>query len=185
MSEKGLYFIAIIPNEQICNEIRYFKEDLANRFGSIAALKVVAHITLKTPFQLPNASHAKLVQWFEALPIKADPFQVELKDFGNFPNKMKPVIYVDPIKNTSLHLLQKDIIWNFKNTFPDVEIIDFEKKFHPHVTVAYRDLKPDAFKEAWREYETKKYSALFDVRNFHLLQHDGKRWNIISTHSLR
>lgn len=184
MEEKGLYFIAIIPNGQICTEIISFKEDLAIRFESRAALKVVPHITLKTPFHFPAFDYHKLLKWFETLPIKTDSFQVELKNFGNFPNKKQPVIYADPIKNTSLHILQKDIIWNFKNAFPEVEIIDFDKKFYPHITVAYHDLKPELFREAWKEYQLKKYSAAFEVNNFHLLQHDYKKWNIISTYSL-
>ncbi len=53
------------------------------------------------------------------------------------------------------------------------------------MTIAYRDLKTNLFKEAWKEYETKKYAAVFNVNNFHLLQHNGKAWNIISPCNLQ
>jgi hypothetical protein len=43
---------------------------------------------------------------------------------------------------------------------------------------------PDKFSEAWDLYKAKKFSAVFDVDSFHLLQHNGKMWNIIETASL-
>jgi 2'-5' RNA ligase len=180
----NLYFIAIIPPEEISAEVIVFKEDIANRFESKAALKVVPHITLKTPFKLPISEHEKLREWFKNMYVTAHSFSLELKDFGSFPKQLAPVIFIQPVANPSLHLLQKDILWSFKDHFPEVELIKFETNYHPHMTVAYRDLHPDQFKKAWGEYKEKKYSVTFDVKDFHLLQHDGKKWNIIETHSL-
>lgn len=185
MAERqNLYFIAIIPSQEVCNEITAFKNDFANRFNSVKALKVVPHITLKAPFKLPAIEHAALLEWFQELYINLYPFTVEVKDFGAFHNSRSPVVFVNPVMNASLYSLQKELLKNFIAAYPDVFIPDLELKFLPHITIAYRDLQPQMFKTAWQEYSEKKYSASFEVVNFHLLQHDGKKWNIISTYPL-
>lgn len=66
-----------------------------------------------------------------------------------------------------------------------MRLMDLELKFKPHLTVAYRDLQTDKFREAWEEYQVKKYTATFKVNDFHLLLHNGKQWKIISTYFLR
>jgi hypothetical protein len=73
---------------------------------------------------------------------------------------------------------------NFGETYSHENILKQELEFRPHMTIAYRDLRPNLFKQAWKEYETRKYVAEFDVNSFHLLQHDGKAWNIISSYNL-
>ena len=115
--------------------------------------------------------------------INQPPFNIELKNFGAFQNKNNPVVYVNPVVTKDLQFMQKEIIASFSSLFPgDIHPIDIQ--FNPHVTVAYRDLTPEMFAKAWQEYQHKKFDALFEVDAFYLLQHDSKKWNIISTYSL-
>lgn len=182
--KENLYFIAIIPSQEICDEITGFKKDFAARFESKKALKVIPHITLKAPFRLPVSELSKLEQWFQKLFINPETFEIEIKDFGAFHSKHSPVIFVQPIMNIHLHSLQQEIISNFSLFYPQVPVMDVEIKYKPHITVAYRDLEPERFKQAWKEYEVKKYAATFRVNDFHLLQHNGAEWKIISTYTL-
>jgi 2'-5' RNA ligase len=182
--DHSLYFIAIIPPDDLCHEITRLKEDFANRFNSRHALKVIPHITLKAPFELPKANHESTLQWFKSMPVSIAPYEQELEDFGAFNNRRNPVIYVNPKMNPSLKLLQHEIVLNFIAGYPDERIGEQELTFNPHLTIAYRDLKPHFFKEAWKEYEGKKYYAAFQVSSFSLFLHDTKRWNIISTYHL-
>ena len=181
--KKNLYFIALIPQEELCNEIDFFKNDFAERFASKEALKVVPHITLKTPFTLPVSDHTRLLEWFRKLYINYEPFKIELKDFGAFHNPQAPVIFVHPIMNTALYSLQQEISRSFKFLYPGL-ITQYDHKFTPHITIAYRDLEPGKFEEAWNEYKQKEFRAQFEVDKFYLLQHDRKRWNIIDTYFL-
>lgn len=183
--KENLYFIAIIPSREIADEITGFKKDFADRFESNKALKVIPHITLKAPFKLPASQHSKLENWFQELFISPGPFEIELKDFGAFHNKYSPVVFVQPIMNIHLYSLQKEIIKNFRLLCPQEPIMDLEIKYRPHMTVAYRDLDPEKFRQAWKEYQAKEYAATFTVNDFHLLQHNGKEWKIISTYSLK
>lgn len=184
MRNENLYFIAIIPTEEICAAIIALQSDFAHHFNSKAALKVIPHITLKAPFKLPVSGHADLQRWFKEIYTHPGSFQIELKNFGAFPNKYKPVVYVNPIMHVPLYVLQKEIIRSFRIAYPGLEIPDIELKFKPHITIAYRDLMPDKFSEAWNVYKTKEFRTVFDVNSFHLLQHDGKMWNIIETHPI-
>ena len=184
MPGSNLYFIALVPPPHICSEVMYFKHDLGTRFESSEALKVMPHITLKAPFKFPF-ENTRLIQWFNEMRIQQIPFKIEMKDFGSFPNKDHPVIYVCPVMSTPLYSLQRELIRSFRINFPQIKIIPLELKFNPHMTVAYRDLKPELFRKAWEEYKIKKYSATFEVNCFYLLQHNYKKWNIISTKTLK
>ena len=137
MPEKQhLYFIAIIPPEQICMEVTGFKEDFANHFKSKAALKTKPHITLKAPFKFPALHHKETIQWFEQMPITVLSFQQKLNDFDAFHNKRNPVIYVKPVINPSLSLLQKQVLLNFKEKYPHENIMELEFTYKPHMTIA-------------------------------------------------
>ena len=180
---ENLYFIALIPKRELRQQITTIKQDFANRFSSKVALKVYPHITLKTPFKLSPDKHLLLSNWFSDLNINQKPFSIQLKDFDTFPNKRTPVVYIKPIATRELLLLQKKIMVSFiENISNIVDKSDIE--FKPHSTVAYRDLTPEMFIKAWQEYQHKEFDALFEVDAFYLLQHDSRKWNIISTYSL-
>lgn len=180
---KNLYFIALIPKRELCEKITAFKQDFASRFNSSKALKVYPHITLKAPFKLSPRSHTKLVNWFADLYILQNKFTIQLKDFGAFANKKSPVVYVNPVVTKELRSLHQQLIASFNSAFPDnVHSTDLE--FNPHMTIAYRDLSPEMFQKAWSEYKTKKFDASFEAEAIYLLQHDLKKWNVISTYNL-
>ena len=180
MSERSnLYFIAIIPPDEICEAVTNVKQEFAHRFKSSKALKVIPHITLKAPFKFSPEDHTTLLRWFALTPASVHPFRQELKNFGSFANKRNPVIFIEPVMNESLAVLQKNVINHFIKAFGKNQVAQNEFKFNPHMTVAYRDLLFPQFKIAWEEYETKKFEAIFEVSSFHLLQHDGKKWNSI------
>lgn len=184
LQKENLYFIAIIPPAEICDAITGFKQDFADRFSCKAALKLVPHITLKAPFKLAPPEHAPLLEWFQKLNVPFQSFNIELRDFGVFPKKYSPVVFVQPLMNEHLGSLQTAIQTSFKTAFPQIKISETEMKFHPHITIAYRDLDPKIFVEAWKEYGAKEYHAMMKVNNFHLLQHDGKNWNVIASYFL-
>jgi 2'-5' RNA ligase len=182
MQKENLYFIAIIPPKEICDEIEIFKNDFAVRFSAKQALKQVAHITLKAPFRLPVEQHDSLLRWFIAIAIQEKPFELKIENFSSF--RHNKVIFIKPLPGTPLLALHKSVIHQFEKEFPEITISEQEKNFHPHITVAYRDLSANNFTQAWKEYKSKKYTASFIVHEFHLLQHDNKKWNVIRTREM-
>lgn len=177
--KQNLYFIAIVPPADVRESITVIKQDLANRFSSKKALRIIPHITLKAPFRFTGNNEEELLRWFALTPVGVHPFLQELKDFGSFPSKRNPVIFIEPRVNESLLSLQKTIQTHFVRTFGKEQVAQNEYHFSPHITVAYRDLMFHRFKEAWQEYRDKKFMAAFNVSSFHLLQHDGQQWNTL------
>lgn len=165
----------------IDEEIIVFKTDMAQRFQSNKALRTASHITLKAPFKVPANMHEEVLQWFNSMHITTAPFMQEIRDFGAFSNKHNPVIYVQPAMNESLAHLQKGVLHQFAKAFPREIINKNEYHFSPHITIAYRDLHLQQFKEAWKEYATQQYTASFEVNSFQLLQHNNGRWKVVSS----
>jgi 2'-5' RNA ligase len=182
---ENMYFMAITPPEAISQKIITIQEDFASRFESHASLKIMPHITIKGPFRFPDQEHETVVSWFSQLNIPVAPFTLELKNFDAFHRKDKPVIFIKPSPNPSLLSLQKHIIARYNEKFPGEPVMNLELNYHPHLTVAYRDLKPASFREAWEEFKEKEFSGSFEVNDYHLLQHNGKKWEVIKSGMLQ
>lgn len=180
MPKENLYFIAIVLPWDNAAEIEVFRKDMADIYHSKAALKVMPHITLKAPFKLPSDQKASLLEWFRSIPINTRPFEVVLENFGCFDNKHSKVIYVKPVMPPQLQNLQSVVMNNFIAAYPQVNTSTHEHHFSPHITIAYRDLTPENFENAWTVYRDKKYSASFTCNSFCLLKHNGLRWEVIA-----
>jgi 2'-5' RNA ligase len=50
--------------------------------------------------------------------------------------------------------------------------------FHPHITVAFRDLKKQKFIELWENFISKEFNESFNYEGFCLLRLE-KKWEII------
>ena len=180
MQNENLYFIALIPHDAIAGEVTQFKNDFAENYNSSRALRSMPHITLKAPFKLSASGHNDLLRWFGNINTMVEPFSVTLEDFGSFANKDNPVIYVKPLMIPSLERLQKTILLAFEHSYPELGISYTERNFHPHMTIAYRDLTPEQYERAMDVYQHKKYTATFKADKFCLLQHDGTQWNVVA-----
>ncbi|GGB85888.1 2'-5' RNA ligase family protein [Dyadobacter sediminis] len=178
------YLIAVIPPEEINEQIRRFQYDMAERFQSSKALRNIPHITLKAPFQVAEEEHSRVLKWFKQLYTDVLPFTTELDGFGNFAASARPVMYVKPVQSPALSRLQKQIIQQFASAFPTIKVSHTEKEFSPHITIAYRDLTPAFFTNAWTVYESRPFQASFPVSEFHLMQHDENQWKTIYKYSL-
>ncbi|MCE7042563.1 2'-5' RNA ligase family protein [Dyadobacter sp. CY312] len=179
MKKNNLYFLAIVLPEDLQRRIVAIEEYIANNYNSHKSLRIIPHITLKAPFTIDAAKHQMVRDWFVNLNVQAKTFDIELKNFGSFANKNHPVIYINPILSKNLSFLQTQIIDQFVVNFPEIAIMNHERHFHPHVTVAYRDLTPEQFLPAWEDFRERSFLAKFPVHDFHLLQHNGIKWNTI------
>ncbi len=162
---KKLYFIAIYPPEEIVEEVKIFKKELAINYGNSKALKNDAHITLFPPFSREPELESDIFTAFEKIDTQMSPFEIELNGFGSFPNPKNPVIFVQPEHNLNL----TDLYHRVQQQF------NFMKySFTPHMTVGYRDLTWENYLKAWAQYQAKEYKTKFIVDKISLLRHDGK-----------
>lgn len=167
----NLYLIAIIPPEDIRTEIQHFKEEMRDRFGAEHALKLPAHITLLSPFKIKEEREFQLLQTLEVFASTRKPFHLRLSGFGDFAPR---VLFVKVVENESVTDLQRDINKNL-SVIPD---IPEEKNFHPHVTIATRDLQEALFPAARKFLSSRDYETRFEVNEFSLMKHNGREWEI-------
>ena len=173
MSE-SLYFIAVLPPEEIQDEITHLKHEVAEKFDSKHALRSPPHITLHMPFKWKDKRYEELVDVIKNLNSELMPFEVRLKNFDFFEPR---VVFVDVAENGRLEELQKKVVDACRKQLRLDNANYKNRPFHPHVTIGFRDLKKRLFYEAKKEFEERNYDSSFQVDQITLLKHDGKKWN--------
>ena len=173
----NMYFIAIVAPEDINQQVLKWKNFFKERYECSVALKSPAHITIIPPFWMNEELENDLINSIREFSITKTKFEIILKNFAAFPPK---VIFVDVVKSKVLDgLCQSFTEFIFsENKFP---IKKEDRPFHPHVTLATRDLYKKAFQEAWEIFSTKKYKALWIASGISLLRHNKKNWDVIYT----
>jgi 2'-5' RNA ligase len=178
------YFIAIVPPAAIADEVFSIKTEFAGRFNSKAALRSPAHITLHMPFMWKEEKEKELIDLLAAFSCKdpdRDGIPISLKNFDRFDDR---VIFINVEKNDALRRLQQQLVQYAKEKLQLFNQSGDMRGFHPHVTVAFRDLRKRYFAEAWKEFESRPFAASFPLQDFSLLKHDGKQWNVLRTFAL-
>jgi 2'-5' RNA ligase len=173
---ESLYFLAIVPPQEIQDRITQLKHEVADKFGSQHALNASPHITLHMPFKWKDKKKDQLMNVLERINEKVTPFEIELKDFGFFEPR---VVFVNVVENESLNQLQKFVTSICKKELKLDNANYKDRPFHPHATIAFRDLKKSKFYEAREYFEAQKFDEKFNVMEMHLLKHDEGKWNVI------
>jgi 2'-5' RNA ligase len=167
-----LYFLAIMADEPAKSEILRFKNEILDQFGCKAALNSDAHITIIPPFWWSKIFRPVLLQTVQQITLNINSFNIHLNGFGNFYPR---VLFAKPEPNDSIIHLKNSLIAQLKPLLDDK--IKDAFPFHPHVTIANRDLLATDFQAAWALFENRKYQSSWNCKNVTLLRHDGKRWN--------
>lgn len=150
-----------------------FKQYAAEHFGSSRALRSPPHITLARPFRWPEGRLEELYAALEFFALEEKPFRLGLSNFNCFAPR---VIFVDVERKLELKELQSRLEAYLAAALGLV--FKSRHDFNPHMTVAFKDLRRKAFREAWAYFSQLNYEREFLVDAFALLQHDGKRWRV-------
>lgn len=168
-----LYFIALILPSPFYEDAQALKEHFRDQYHSKASLNSPPHITLHMPFQWKETKEERLVNALSAFSSEKKTFKVSFNNFSCFAPR---VIYIDIKPSDSLNTIQREL-----HRFCKTELNLFNAQyrdlpFHPHVTLAFRDLKKNQFDIAWKEFADRKFSGEFSIEKITLLKHDGKQW---------
>ncbi len=181
---RKLYFIGIVPPSPVFEKALVIKQHFYDRYRSKGALKSPPHITLHMPFKWEEHKEEKLVdllnEFISECPIK--PFELRLKNFDCFEPR---VIFIAVEKSESLFLLQQELKRFCKTNLNLFNATYKEHAYHPHLTVAFRDLKKPDFYKAWDEFKNKPFVGNFIVNEFVLLKHNGQVWEKFRSFSLQ
>jgi 2'-5' RNA ligase len=179
--EEPLYFIAIIPGHPVYDEALKLKHYFKDRYNSKAALNSPPHITLHMPFKWKKKKEEILIDHLTNFSKSHTSGKLHLMGFNAFPPR---VIYIDVVKNDWLDNLQLELQRFCKKELNLFNANYKEHPFHPHLTLAFRDLKKQNFVTAWEEFKVKKFESVFEVNSIVLLKHDEKAWQPYASFNL-
>src|SRR5262245_58246636 len=173
----NMYFIALVLPGKINDDILEWKLFMRDHFNCVAALRSPAHITLVPPFWMNDDLENQLKDAINQFSQHKVPLEISLKNFAAF----KPrVIYADVV--SSLHL--QTVYTQLFKYLIDLKLFPIKKDdrpFHPHVTIATRDLHKKAFQAAWERFRNKNYEAVAWINGISLLRHNQKKWDVVFT----
>ncbi len=171
----NMYFIAILCPPELDKKVWQFKYWMKEQFGAVVALKSPAHITLIQPFWLEEDKEEKLKQILQVFTSDMDVLEIQLEGFSHFG---KRVLFVQVQENLSLEELKSQVENHFVLSYADFIKKD-DRPFHPHITIANRDLKPGDFEKAWQHFSNKIFKEEFRTQTISLLKLIDGKWNVI------
>lgn len=175
LATSNLYFIAIIPEADCYAEANSLKQYFKENYNSKASLNSPPHITLHMPFLWKKEKESELIQILQQFSSERKKFDLQLSNFGSFPPR---VIFIQVVQNTALSELHQTLHQFAKRELNLFNANYKDLPFHPHITLAFRDLKKPLFIKAWEEFQTKKFQGDFKVDRFTLLKHNEKEWEV-------
>jgi 2'-5' RNA ligase len=168
---KRKYFMAIILRGNALEDAEKIKNELHQKFGLKGALRSPAHITLHRPFEWQEEKEHLLRQKLRSF-SSTPSFPLNLRGFDTF-SKRVVFIAVDPDHRlTDYYLALKRFA---KKELALLNEWEDERGFHPHVTVAFRDLKPRHFHPVLDFVNTVTFDHQVMVEGFSLLKL-GDKW---------
>lgn len=169
---KQLYFIALVAPEEIDRKTLSWKIELQNQYGCKVALKSPAHITLIPPYNMHPDLEQEVLGFLRQFSGSHTTLPFSVNGFGHFGNR---TIFLAVEKNPQLQQLYSQLKHAFTNQFPGLHL-QLHKDFHPHITIANRDIPREAFPEMLSRFQQLEYQAagIFDAIT--LLRLEQGRW---------
>lgn len=159
--------------------------EISKKFHFIKGIKWVEpnnyHITLNFLGEIQKNLVCKISEILDDVSQRYPTFDIELTDFGFFPNQRRPKVFWIGIKNSEIIInIKKDLDELLKKN----NIVFDEKPFKPHLTLG-------RFKEEINTIvipENIKFNITFEVKSIHLMQSillkQGPIYNVIYTAKL-
>jgi 2'-5' RNA ligase len=178
--DTALYFIAIIPPKSVYTKIRELQFEMFHQYSCKKVLKSPTHLTLQMPFKRSQNIEKPLIRELQEFCENKKQFDIQLRNFSCF----KPhVIFVQPEHSDGLMNFRSGLVHLLKEQFEFTDDDIGFKKFNPHFTLAFRDLKPK-FWEAWKEFENREFHDDFTVDKIFLFKHNSFIWEILKVFDL-
>ena len=166
---ENLFLVCLVPPADIIVDIDEIRTFISDKFKVYESLKRPAHITLYPPVKLSSQEAEK--KFFKTLEDATfnNPFTLILRNFNSFPEH---TFYLDVEQNEWLMNLEKQIT----EALQPLKLLEKKEKFNPHLTLAFRDVKPPVFKAIVAEFKDRKFKREFPVASFSVYKHIDKRW---------
>lgn len=169
------FFIALLPPDPVQVKANEVKGIMRDQYASKAAFRSPPHVTLLAPFEWPIDDLPRLARTLGEFAASQSAAPMTLDGFGAF---APHVIYINVVKSLRLMAIQPDLLNYLEREIGLVSERDRNRAFVPHLTVAFRDLKPNMFRKAWSVFQHQEIHFDFTVHQLTLLTHTGKLWTV-------
>ncbi|MDO8966432.1 2'-5' RNA ligase family protein [Algoriphagus sp.] len=166
------YFLALVPPESIIEKVQEMKFLIRDQFGVKYALKSPPHITVKMPFNYNEAKEGRLIEKLNEYLKDRRPFPIQVSGVGNFG---KRVVYLNILKSPQLENFQEGIKHFCKRELHLVDELS-DRNYHPHMTVAFKDIKPIHFSEVLLLVKKLSFETEFSALDLVLLKRINGEW---------
>ncbi len=172
----NMYYIAIVLPHHLNEKVLKSKQYMLEQYNCTVGLKSPAHITIIPPFWMEPEKENSLIDDIDLLSNPISAFCIQTANFSAF----KPRTIFIAVKENE-HLKNVKEIADAYFIHKDYKIKEENRPFHPHITIATRDLFKKDFAEAWSYFENKEFLAQCQVEGLSLLRHNKKNWDVINT----
>ena len=169
----ALYYIATLCPPAIDEKVSEYKQYMQSKYGSRAAQKSPAHLTIVPPFKAEEDMEQLLKDFVEKYNADFSAFDIHLKNFDHFNQR---VLFVSAVPGEELSNLEKEVNQQFSEAFPSI-IFRTKPEFHPHVTIATRDIPEHRFDEIWDYFQQQEMDVSFTASEITVLKLVQGRWS--------
>ena len=171
-----MYFVALVLPVELDKKVLKYKQYMFEKYKCSVGLKSPAHITLVPPFWMEPEKEEQLLRDIGRF-NQLHSFPVQTDNFSAF----KPrTIFIALSPNDLLNNLKSAVNDFFKGN-EQYKIKTDDRPFHPHITIATRDLHKKDFAEAWPYFSERKFEEQWTVNGISVLRHNKKNWDVIFT----
>lgn len=176
----SMYFIAVVLPKDLDEKVLMYKQWMKEKWNCKVGLKSPAHITIAPPFWMEDEKETALRKDIETLAQSVPAFPLATANFSAF----KPRTIFAAVENSEpLNALKKVSDAHFRQA--DYQMKIESRPFHPHITIATRDLYKKDFAEAWPHFQQEEFKETFEASGLSLLKHNGRTWDVVFTAPFR
>lgn len=172
MKDLQKYFLAIVPPQPYFDQVEGLKEAIKQEFGCKYALKSPAHVTLKMPFSFPTKNEEKLKEKLQFFFENQKALEIRVHHVDAFGRRVVFLKVKAPNSLFDLQLELKTYCQRELHLMPELS----DRNYQPHMTVAFKDLKPAQADEIYHWVQAQKLDFFFGVEQVWLLKKVEGRW---------
>ena len=172
-----MYYAAVVLPEDLNKQVLNWKIYMLEKYNCKVGLKSPAHITIIPPFWMEEEKENQFLSDIGRLSARIEPFMIETNNFSAFRLR---TIFIAVKGNKQLSGLKEAVDQFFGNENPYHIKIE-TRPFHPHITIATRDLFKKDFNDAWSMFQQQTFEARWITKGLSVLRHNKKNWEVIFT----
>jgi len=177
-NNQQLYFIALIPPENISQKIHQIKLYVSKKYHCKHSLKSPPHITIIPPFRYSDKKEIELIENIQSFNQNnfSQSIFVQINNYDVF---LPKVVFIKVLHSNELQNLYEKTHHFVKTKLKIINDLD-SRPFHPHITIAFKDIKREETLTIKSDIEQIfPISETFEVSKITLLKYIHHQWEII------